>query len=136
MNENTTRFLQQVILALCVIIFVLLSAHRAYLGITELEGPLGNQIAGLLYLGFAYALLEQYRWALWLLRAVCIISVFLLPLGLIGLIFAGEYLNVGANFPAMHKILIVIIPLEAFALCGALLINPKTMSHGQVSIDT
>ena len=117
----------------CSCLCVLISARSFFFAATRAQGLLRNLIFGALLLGLAFAIFRQYRWALRLAAAICLLVAVLLPIGLFNPFTAGDYMAAGKEPPSVVQTLLWLIPLEALLLAVVFIIDPrkKRTNHEQ-----
>lgn len=103
---------------------LLISAGHFFFAATQAQGTLRNIIQGTLLIGFAVAIFRQYRWALRLAAAICLLVAVLLPVGLFNPFTAGDYMAAGREPPSVVQTLLWLIPLEALLLALVCIIDP------------
>ncbi len=125
MMKNFMPQLRQATIIACSILCVLISAHSFFFAATHAQGILGNLIFGALLLGLAFAIFRQYRWALRLAAAICLLVVVVLPIGLFNPFTAGDYMAAGKEPPSVVQTLLWLIPLEALLLAVVFIVDPR-----------
>ena len=107
------------------ILCALASACSFFFAITDSQDLLQNLISGAVFLGLAFAIFQQYRWALRLAAAICLFAAVLLPIGVFNPFTAGDYMVAGEEPPSVVMILLWMIPLEALLLAIVFIIDPR-----------
>jgi len=116
--------LRRVTVISCSLICVALAARSFYEASLQKAGSLGSLMLGTLVLGFAYAIIKQYRWALRLTAAMLLVAAVILPVGVLNPFAAGDYLVAGKEAPLVTETLLWLIPLEILLLVIVFLIDP------------
>jgi len=106
----------------CLFVFV---AFRSFLEMVKAQGGLPRFAAGLFFLGMAFAILKQYRWALYLTSAIVLLCAIVLPVGVLGPFTAGDYILAGKTPPSMMQTLGWLIPIEVLLLAVSHIITPE-----------
>jgi hypothetical protein len=125
MMKNFMLQLRQCTIIGCSFLCVLISARSFFLAATHSQGILRNLIFGTLLLGLAFAIFRQYRWALRLAAAICLLVVIFLPIGLFNPFTAGDYMAAGKEPPSVVQTLLWLIPLEALLLAIVFILDPR-----------
>lgn len=104
---------------------ILLSGHSFFFAATHDQGIISHLIFGALLLGLAFAIFRQYRWALRLTAAICLLVAVILPIGVFNPFTAGDYIAVGKAPPSVVQTLLWLIPFEALLLAIVFIIDPR-----------
>ena len=109
----------------CSILCGLISARSFFFAATHAQGIIRNLVFGGFFLGLAFAIFRQYRWALRLAATICILVAIVLPIGLFNPFTAGDYIAAGSEAPSVIQTLLWLIPLEASLLAIVFIIDPR-----------
>jgi hypothetical protein len=116
--------LRQVTVILCSLLCVAIAVRSFYEASLQKTVSLGSLMPGILALGFAYAIIKQYRWALRLTAAILLVAAVILPVGVLNPFTAGDYLAAGKEAPLVIETLLWLIPFEILLLVIVFLIDP------------
>ncbi len=123
MNEFRQQ-LRQVTVILCSLLCVAVAVRSFYEASLQKAGSMGSLMLGTLALGFAYAIIKQYRWALRLTAAILLVAAVILPVGVLNPFTSGDYLVAGKEAPLVTETLLWLVPLEILLLVIVFLIDP------------
>jgi hypothetical protein len=116
--------LRQVTVILCSLLCAAIAVRGFYEASLQKAGSLGSLVLATLVLGFAYAIIKQYRWALRLTAAILLVAAVILPVGVLNPFTAGDYLAAGKEAPLVTETLLWLVPLEILLLVIVFLIDP------------
>ena len=125
MMKNFMPQLRRATIIGCSFLCVIASARSLFFAATRDHGIFLNLIVCVLLLGLAFAIFRQYRWALRLAAAICLLVVVFLPIGLFNPFTAGDYMAAGKEPPSIAQTLLWLIPLEALLLAIVFIIDPR-----------
>jgi uncharacterized membrane protein len=125
MMTNLRAKLRQATIIVFSILCVLTSARIFFVAASREDGSVINLVFGAVLLALAFAIFRQYRWALRLAAAICLLVAVILPLGLFNPFTAGDYMAAGKEPHSVMMILLWLIPLEVLLLSIAFLIDPR-----------
>jgi len=129
MMKNFIPKLRQAIIYICSFLCILISARSFYFAATQ--GILISLFFGILILGLAFAIYRQYRWALRLVAAICLLVAIVLPIGIFNPFTAGDYIAAGKEPPSITFTLLWLIPLEVLLFAIVFIIDPKNKTPDQ-----
>jgi len=125
MTMTIRRRLRYLAIIICSVLCVMGSTRCFFIAAASGPTMMSHLVFGVLLAGLGFSVFRQYRWALRLTAAICLVIAVFLPIGILNPFTAGDDMLADKNPSTVFNTLAWVIPLDALLLAIAYFIDPQ-----------